>query len=211
MKPILQTLYDQIIQGKMDDTQTSVQAALDQRVQPEQILTEAMTTAMEHVGDLFERGEYFVPEMLISANAMQKGMAVLRPHLVESGLEPSGKIVIGTVKGDLHDIGKNLVGMLLEGAGFEVFDLGTDVTPEHFIDAIEREDADLLGLSALLTTTMENMRLTLEAIQSAGVRDRVKILIGGAPVTDAFAADIGADGYAPDASRAVALAMKLAG
>lgn len=195
----------------MDDTQTSVQAALDQRVQPEQILTEAMTTAMEHVGDLFERGEYFVPEMLISANAMQKGMAVLRPHLVESGLEPSGKIVIGTVKGDLHDIGKNLVGMLLEGAGFEVFDLGTDVTPEHFIDAIEREDADLLGLSALLTTTMENMRLTLEAIQSAGVRDRVKILIGGAPVTDAFAADIGADGYAPDASRAVALAVKLAG
>jgi len=148
--------------------------------------------------------------MLISANAMQKGMAVLRPHLVESGLEPSGKIVIGTVKGVLHDIGKNLVGMLLEGAGFEVFDLGTDVTPEHFIDAIEREDADLLGFSALLTTTMENMRLTLEAIQSAGVRDRVKILIGGAPVTDAFAADIGADGYAPDASRAVALAKKLA-
>jgi 5-methyltetrahydrofolate--homocysteine methyltransferase len=194
----------------MDDTQTSVQAALDQRVQPEQIFTEAMTTAMEHVGDLFERGEYFAPEMLISANAMQKGMAVLRPHLVESRLEPSGKIVIGTVKGDLHDIGKNLVGMLLEGAGFEVFDLGTDVTLEHFIDAIEREDADLLGLSALLTTTMENMRLTLEAIQSAGVRDRVKILIGGAPVTDAFTADIGADGYAPDASCAVALAKKLA-
>lgn len=211
MEPIIQTLYDQIIQGKMDETEASVQNALGEGLSPERILSEAMTPALARVGELFEAGEYFVPEMLISANAMQKGMAVLKPHLVEVGLEPAGKIVIGTVKGDLHDIGKNLVAMLLEGAGFEVVDLGTDIAPERFIEAIEREDADLLGLSALLTTTMENMRLTMQVIQSAGVRELVKVMIGGAPVTDAFAADIGADGYAPDASRAVALAKKLAG
>ncbi|TEU00769.1 MAG: cobalamin-binding protein [Anaerolineales bacterium] len=195
----------------MDETEASVQNALGEGLSPERILSEAMTAALARVGELFEAGEYFVPEMLISANAMQKGMAVLKPHLVEVGLEPAGKIVIGTVKGDLHDIGKNLVAMLLEGAGFEVVDLGTDIAPERFIEAIEREDADLLGLSALLTTTMENMRLTMQVIQSAGVRELVKVMIGGAPVTDAFAADIGADGYAPDASRAVALAKKLAG
>lgn len=209
MEPILQTLYDQIIQGKMDETEASVQKALGEGLSPERILSEAMTAALARVGELFEAGEYFVPEMLISANAMQKGMAVLKPHLVEVGLEPAGKIVIGTVKGDLHDIGKNLVAMLLEGAGFEVVDLGTDIAPESFIEAIEREGADLLGLSALLTTTMENMRLTMQAIQSAGVRDRVKVMIGGAPVTEAFAQDIGADGYAPDASRAVSLAKEL--
>ena len=210
MEPILQALYDQIIQGKMDETEASVQNALGEGLSPERILSEAMTAALARVGELFEAGEYFVPEMLISANAMQKGMAVLKPHLVEVGLEPAGKIVIGTVKGDLHDIGKNLVAMLLEGAGFEVVDLGTDIAPERFIEAIESEGADLLGLSALLTTTMENMRLTMQAIQSAGVRDRVKVMIGGAPVTEAFAQDIGADGYAPDASRAVALAKELA-
>ncbi len=209
MEPILQALYDQIIQGKMDETEASVQNALGEGLSPERILSEAMTAALARVGELFEAGEYFVPEMLISANAMQKGMAVLKPHLVEVGLEPAGKIVIGTVKGDLHDIGKNLVAMLLEGAGFEVVDLGTDIAPERFIEAIESEGADLLGLSALLTTTMENMRLIMQAIQSAGVRDRVKVVIGGAPVTEAFAQDIGADGYAPDASRAVALAKEL--
>ncbi len=209
MELILQTLYDQIIQGKMDETEASVQDALGEGFSPERILSEAMTAALARVGELFEAGEYFVPEMLISANAMQKGMAVLKPHLVEVGLEPVGKIVIGTVKGDLHDIGKNLVAMLLEGAGFEVIDLGTDNAPERFIEAIEREGADLLGLSALLTTTMENMRLTMQAIQSAGVRDRVKVMIGGAPVTEAFAQDIGADGYAADASRAVSLAKEL--
>ncbi len=209
MEPILQTLYDQIIQGKMDETEASVQKALGEGLSPERILSEAMTAALARVGELFEAGEYFVPEMLISAKSMQKGMAVLKPHLVEVGLEPAGKIVIGTVKGDLHDIGKNLVAMLLEGAGFEVVDLGTDIAPESFIEAIEREGADLLGLSALLTTTMENMRLTMQAIQSAGVRDRVKVMIGGAPVTEAFAQDIGADGYAPDASRAVSLAKEL--
>lgn len=209
MELILQTLYDQIIQGKMGETEASVQDALGEGLSPERILSEAMTAALARVGELFEAGEYFIPEMLISANAMQKGMAVLKPHLVEVGLEPAGKIVIGTVKGDLHDIGKNLVAMLLEGAGFEVIDLGTDIAPERFIEAIEREGADLLGLSALLTTTMENMRLTMQAIQSAGVRDRVKVMIGGAPVTEAFAQDIGADGYAADASRAVSLAKEL--
>lgn len=209
MELILQTLYDQIIQGKMGETEASVQDALGEGLSPERILSEAMTAALARVGELFEAGEYFIPEMLISANAMQKGMAVLKPHLVEVGLEPAGKIVIGTVKGDLHDIGKNLVAMLLGGAGFEVIDLGTDIAPERFIEAIEREGADLLGLSALLTTTMENMRLTMQAIQSAGVRDRVKVMIGGAPVTEAFAQDIGADGYAADASRAVSLAKEL--
>jgi len=152
-----------------------------------------------------------VPEMLIAARAMQAGLAILKPHLVQGGIQSAGRVVIGTVKGDLHDIGKNLVSMMLEGAGFEIVDLGTDVAPEKFVAAIKENNAGLLGMSALLTTTMSNMKLVLAALKEAGVREQVKVMIGGAPVTDSFAKEIGADGYAPDASRAVTLAKSLMG
>ncbi len=152
---------------------------------------------------------FFVPEMLIAARAMQAGLAILKPLLISGGIQSSGKVVIGTVKGDLHDIGKNLVAMMLEGAGFEVVDLGTDVSPEKFITAIKDSNATLVGMSALLTTTMGNMKVTIAALKEAGIRDQVKVLVGGAPLTEKFAKDIGADGYAPDASRAVTLAKDL--
>jgi 5-methyltetrahydrofolate--homocysteine methyltransferase len=149
--------------------------------------------------------------MLIAARAMQAGMSVLKPHLAQAEVKAVGRVVAGTVKGDLHDIGKNLVCMLLEGAGFEIIDLGTDVTPEKFVQVVQEGRADVMALSALLTTTMPNMKVTIEALKSAGVRDKVKVMIGGAPVTQAYAEQIGADGYAPDASRAVALAKSLVG
>ncbi len=157
---------------------------------------------------LFEEGEYFVPEMLIAARAMKAGLAILKPMLVDSGVEPVGKVAVGTVKGDLHDIGKNLVAMMLEGAGFEIVDLGTDVTPEQFVAAV-KDGVDLVGLSALLTTTMPSMEATIKAIEAAGLRDQVKVMIGGAPVTAEYARQIGADGFAPDASQAVTLAKSL--
>ena len=166
---------------------------------------------MGEVGRLFEEGEYFVPEMLISARAMQAGLAILKPKLVTGNYQPLGKVVIGTVKGDLHDIGKNLVSMMLEGAAFEIVDLGTDVAPEKFVEAVKSTGANIVAMSALLTTTMPNMKVTLEALKAAGIRDTVKVMVGGAPLTDNYAHDIGADGYAPDASRAVVLARSLAG
>jgi 5-methyltetrahydrofolate--homocysteine methyltransferase len=157
---------------------------------------------MTEVGRLFEEGDYFVPEMLISARAMQAGLGVLKPHLVESGVEPIGKVVIGTVQGDMHDIGKNLVAMMMEGAGFEIIDLGVDVSPDAFIEAIQANDAGVIAMSALLTTTMPKMKVTIDAINEAGIRDNVRIMIGGAPVTADYAEQVGADGYAPDASQA---------
>jgi 5-methyltetrahydrofolate--homocysteine methyltransferase len=163
---------------------------------------------MAEVGRLFEIGEYYVPEMLISARAMQFGLAVLKPHLKEANVQAAGKVAIGTVKGDLHDIGKNLVAMMLEGAGFEIVDLGTDVAPEKYVAAVQA-GANLVALSALLTTTMPNMKAVIEGLKAAGLRDKAKVMIGGAPVTDSYAAQIGADGYAPDASRAVNLAKSL--
>jgi 5-methyltetrahydrofolate--homocysteine methyltransferase len=168
-----------------------------------------MVAAMGEVGRLFEEGEYFVPEMLISARAMQAGLGVLKPHLVNANIKSAGKVLAGTVKGDLHDIGKNLVCMMLEGAGFEIQDLGTDVTPDKFVKAVQASGADVIALSALLTTTMPNMKATIEALKAAGVREQVKVMVGGAPVTETYAAQIGADGYAPDASRAVSLAKTL--
>src|SRR5690606_34783573 len=146
------------------------------------------------VGARFERNEFYVPEMLIAARAMQAGLNILKPLLVESGVEPIGKVAIGTVKGDLHDIGKNLVAMMMEGAGFEVVDLGVDVAPEKFVDAV-KNGVNLIAMSALLTTTMTNMQTTINALNEAGVRDRVKVMVGGAPVTDAYAKQVGADGY----------------
>jgi len=186
-----------------------VQVALDAGADPAELLNKGMIAAMAEVGRLFEIGEYYVPEMLIAARAMQAGLAILKPHLLEADVKSAGKVAIGTVKGDLHDIGKNLVSMMLEGAGFEIKDLGTDVTPEKFVDAVKTGGVDIIALSALLTTTMPNMKATIEALKTAGIREKVKVMIGGAPVTDSYAQQIGADGYAPDASRAVALAKSL--
>jgi 5-methyltetrahydrofolate--homocysteine methyltransferase len=207
----LQKIYDSVLNGEMDEVAAHVQAALDAQIDPGVILHEGMISAMQKVGGLFEEGEYFVPEMLISARAMQTGLALLKPYLVQANVQSSGKVVVGTVKGDLHDIGKNLVAMMLEGAAFEIVDLGTDVSPEKFVEAVKVHQPAVVGLSALLTTTMPNMKTTIEALKAAGVRDQVKVIIGGAPVTEAYARDIGADGFAPDASRAVALTKSLVG
>ena len=208
---ILKEINAAVLDGDAQATPEKIQAALDAGVEPGPILNQGMINAMQEVGQLFEDGEYFVPEMIISARAMLAGLAVLKPLLVEANIQTLGKVVAGTVKGDLHDIGKNLVCMMLEGAGFEVIDLGTDVTPEMFVAAVQQHGAGLVGLSALLTTTMPNMKITVEAFKSAGLRQQVKIMIGGAPVTEEYARSIGADGYAPDASRAVSLARALAG
>jgi 5-methyltetrahydrofolate--homocysteine methyltransferase len=211
MNTPLQSLYDAIMEGNAGVAPGHVQVALDQGLPPAQVLNDGMIAAMEQVGKLFEEGEYFVPEMLIAARAMQAGLSVLRPHLMQTDFKSAGRVAAGTVKGDLHDIGKNLVCMLLEGAGFEVLDLGVDVAPEKYIAAVRDGKADLLALSALLTTTMPNMKSTLDALTAAGLREQVKVMIGGAPVTQTYADQIGADGYAPDASRAVALAKSLMG
>jgi 5-methyltetrahydrofolate--homocysteine methyltransferase len=211
MNEIISTLYNAILEGDEAVAKETVQAALDASLDPGQILADGMIAAMKEVGKRFEDGDYFVPEMLIAARAMQAGMALLKPRLVSSDVKSAGKVSIGTVKGDLHDIGKNLVALMLEGAGFEVKDLGVDVPPEKFIEAINTGSADIIALSSLLTTTMPNMKTTIEAIQQAGLRDKVKIMIGGAPVTQDYANQIGADGYSADASRAVALAHSLMG
>jgi 5-methyltetrahydrofolate--homocysteine methyltransferase len=209
MNLITQEIFEGVINGQSPIVQQKVQEALETGVNPVVILNEGMIAAMAEVGKRFEEGEYFVPEMLIAARAMQTGMALLKPHLQQSEVKSQGKVVIGTVKGDLHDIGKNLVGMMLEGAGFEIIDLGTDVSPEKFVTAARESQGNVVAMSALLTTTMPNMKTTIEALQAAGIRDRVKVLVGGAPVTENYARQVGADGYAPDASRAVAIAKSL--
>ena len=202
----LDDLYEGILDGDIAVTPGNVQAALDASLAPDVILNEGMISAMSEVGQLFEEGEYFVPEMLISARAMQAGLGVLKPHLVASGVDPLGTVVVGTVQGDMHDIGKNLVTMMLEGAGFEVIDLGVDVKPERFIEAIRENKPQVVAMSALLTTTMPKMGVTIDAMREAGVLETVKVMVGGAPVTAEFAAKIGANGYAPDASQAATLA-----
>ena len=208
MDGVLLELYNAILEGQRDSAQESVETALGSGIPPGEVLN-AMVTAMGEVGRLFEEGEYFVPEMLIAARAMKTGMEILKPKLVDADIQPAGRIIAGTVKGDLHDIGKNLVCMMLEGAGFQVVDLGTDVSPDAFVSAVQEHHPDFVAMSALLTTTMPNMQTTIEALKAAGVRDSVKVLIGGAPITDAYAEKIGADGYAQDASRAVKLAKTL--
>jgi 5-methyltetrahydrofolate--homocysteine methyltransferase len=207
MEENVKNIYQGVLDGDRESVVSAVQEAIAAKVPAEKILKEGMMTAMAEVGRLFEEGEYFVPELLIAARAMQGGMELLKPLLVAADVEPVGKIVIGTVKGDLHDIGKNLVGMMLEGAGFEVTDLGSDVDAEKFVEAIKSTNAQIVGMSALLTTTMSNMPSTIEALKAAGLRDNVKIMVGGAPLTKAFADQIGADGYAPDASQAAKLAL----
>lgn len=208
MDETLKVLNNAVMEGQRDVVKASVEKALANGVDPGKIL-EAMINAMGTVGQLFEEGEYYVPEMLIAARAMKTGLDILKPELVNADIQPAGKIVTGTVKGDLHDIGKNLVCMMLEGAGFQVVDLGTDVSPEAFVSAVNEYHPDCIAMSALLTTTMPNMQTTIEALKAAGIRDQVKVMIGGAPITDAYAEKIGADGYAPDASRAVKLAKTL--
>ncbi len=191
-------LKEFIMKGKAPDTAARVKELIDGGAKPGVLLQEAMIPAMDEVGDLFQAGEYFVPEMLVAARAMQHGLEILKPLLIDSGIEPMGKIIIGTVKGDLHDIGKNLVIMAMEGAGFEVVDLGTDVAPDKFVAAIKEHQPQLVGMSALLTTTMLAMKDTIKAIEDAGVRDQVKIMIGGAPIRQEFCDEVGADFYGPD-------------
>ncbi|PKO04018.1 MAG: cobalamin-binding protein [Chloroflexi bacterium HGW-Chloroflexi-3] len=205
----LEKIFEGILDGNANLVVAEVQKALDAGIGPADILNQGMIAAMGEVGRLFEEGEYFVPEMLIAARAMQKGLEILKPHLSEADVQSPGKVAIGTVKGDLHDIGKNLVAMMLEGAAFEVIDLGTDVSPERFLQAVRENGAQIIAMSALLTTTMPNMKNTIEALKEAGMRDKVKVMIGGAPVTQNYADQIGADGFAEDASRAVAKARSL--
>jgi corrinoid protein of di/trimethylamine methyltransferase len=204
-------LYDAIVAGNAKAALAATRAALDEGVQPFDLVSRQMIPAMDEVGRLFECEEYFVPELLLAGRAMKGALDLIRPLLAAGGVEPVGRVVIGTVKGDLHDIGKNLVASMLEGAGFEVVDLGTDVPPTKFTQAIQERKADIACLSALLTVTMPAMRDTIEAFRQAGIRDRVKVLIGGAPVTQQYADEIGADGYSDNASGAVGLARKLVG
>lgn len=201
----LEELSTNLINGKAEDVKQLTQKAIDENVTPKDILNEGLLKGMSEVGRRFKNNEFYVPEVLIAARAMKAGMAVLKPLLSETGVEPIAKIVIGTVKGDLHDIGKNLVGMMLEGGGYEVIDLGVDVSPEKYLEAVQKNDAQFIGMSALLTTTMLNMKETMTALENANLKGKVKVIIGGAPVTDAYAAEIGADGYAPDAASAVDL------
>ncbi len=210
MKAELELIFEAILDGNMPGCTSGVQAALDAGISAPDILQIALIPAMDEVGKLFEEEEFFVPEMLVAARAMQAGLSMLKPLLVDSDVKPAGRVALGTVSGDLHDIGKNLVGMMLEGAGFEIVDLGTNVAPDRFIAAINDQNVQLVAMSALLTTTMPGMKKTVDAIAAAGLRDQVKIMVGGAPVNAEYAAEIGADGYAPDASQAASLARRLA-
>jgi len=209
MNEFLQSIYDAILNGEKAETAQAVQAALSAGLEPGVILSDGMIAAMKEVGKRFEEGDFYVPEMLISARSMQSGLAVLKPELLKTNVKSMGKVAIGTVKGDLHDIGKNLVGMMLEGSGFEVIDLGTDVEPAKFVAVVQEHAPDIIALSALLTTTMPMMEKTISALQEAGLRQKVKVIIGGAPVNQAFCDQIGADGYSQDASRAATLAQTL--
>jgi 5-methyltetrahydrofolate--homocysteine methyltransferase len=207
----LQALAESIIKGKKGPAVEMTQQAIDEGVDPQTIINQGLIGGMAVVGEKFKNNEFYVPEVLIAARAMKECMGILKPLLAESGVKPVGIVVIGTVKGDLHDIGKNLVAMMLQGNGFEVIDLGVDVAPEKFIDAAKENKAELVALSALLTTTMPGMKQTLDAFEAAGVRSSLKVMVGGAPVTQKFSDEIGADGYAPDAASAVDLAKSLIG
>lgn len=208
---ILEDLYELVIAGRDKEIGGKVQQALDEEFAPDVILNGTLIEAMREVGRRFENGDAFVPEMMIAARAMRRALEVLRPHLTKQGVKPVAKLVIGTVAGDMHDIGKTLVCMMCEGAGFEIIDLGINVSPDRFVQAIQENGAEVVGMSALLTSTMMSMKTTIEAISKAGLRDTVKILVGGAPVTQEFADEIGADGYAEDASTAARLAREMLG
>jgi 5-methyltetrahydrofolate--homocysteine methyltransferase len=208
---ILDGLYDHTLDGEVEPVVELTQEGLALGMKPLELLFDALIPSLEEVGRLFEAGEYFVPEMLVSARAMQGAMDILKPLIAETGAKPIGRFVMGTVKGDIHDIGKNLCNIMLEGAGFELFDLGVNVPPEKFVEAIREHQPDAVGMSAFLTTTMPMFRVNIEAIKEAGLRDQVKILVGGAPVTQEYADTVGADGFAADASATVRLTKKLLG
>ncbi len=209
MEEVLKKLYDAVLEGDFEGVTTNVQASLEAGLEPGMILNDGMISAMREVGARFEAGDYYVPEMLIAARAMQSGMALLKPHLQKTERKSSGKVLLGTVKGDLHDIGKNLVGLMLEGAGYEIIDLGVDVPAEEFVKKAIELKPDIVGMSALLTTTMPSMKTTLDALTAAGLRNHIKVIIGGAPVTEGYAQQIEADGFSLDASRAVNLVNTL--
>jgi len=206
---LLEKISEELQNGNFIDVPKLTQEALVQGISPAVILSDALVAGMDVVGEKFRRDELFMPEVLIAAKAMQAAMTVLRPKLIETGVETAGTVVIGTVQGDLHDIGKNLVGMLFEGAGYQVIDLGVGVAPERFVEAVRTHKPDIVGLSSLLTTTMPQMREVIESLVEAGLRGSVKVMVGGAPVTEKFAQDIGADGYSPDAASAVEKARVL--
>ncbi|ACI19047.1 cobalamin B12-binding domain-containing protein [Dictyoglomus thermophilum] len=207
----LKEIAEAVIKGNRKKVQELVSKALEDGLSPEEIINNGLLAGMSVVGERFKNNEIFVPEVLVSARAMQAGMDILKPLIAKNPGIIKGKVVIGTVKGDLHDIGKNLVAMMLEGAGYQVFDLGIDVPPEKFVEAIKEYNPDIVGMSALLTTTMPQMGVTIEVLKKEGVRDKVKVIVGGAPVTETFAKEIGADGYAPDAPSAVELVNQLLG
>jgi 5-methyltetrahydrofolate--homocysteine methyltransferase len=205
----LKELAEYLINGKAPKVAELTKGALAEGILPEKILNEGLIAGMNVVGQKFKACEFYVPEVLIAARAMKGAMEILKPKLLEAGVKPIARIAIGTVKGDLHDIGKNLVSMMLQGAGFEIVDLGVDVTPEKYINTIKEQNVDMIGMSALLTTTMPSMKTTLKAMNEAGIRNKVKVMIGGAPITQSYANEIGADGYAPDAASAVEKAKEL--
>jgi 5-methyltetrahydrofolate--homocysteine methyltransferase len=211
MVSVLEDLKENVIAGNESKVLEYTQKALEEGVDLEKILNDGFIPAMDVVGSRFQANEIYVPEMLISAKAMKAGMKILEPLLTKAGIEPIGKVVIGTVKGDLHDIGKNLVSMMLEGAGFEVIDAGVDVSAQKFMDLVKENNANILGLSALLTTTMVEIKNVIDAFKENGLRDDLKIIVGGAPVNADYAKEIGADGYSPDAASAADLAKGLIG
>jgi 5-methyltetrahydrofolate--homocysteine methyltransferase len=211
MSDLLAEMVTAVIEGKSKGVVALTEKALSEGLSAKEVLDKGLMPGMDHVGEAFKRAEMFVPDVLLSARVMQASMDILKPRLIESGAEMAGKLVIGTVQGDLHDIGKNLVGMMIEGAGFEVFDLGNDVSPEAFVQAVKEHKPDVVGMSALLTTTMRAMDRTIEALKEAGLRDQVKIMIGGAPVTSDFAQQIGADVYCSNATTAKEAARRFVG
>lgn len=202
-------ISENLQKGKAKDVEALVQQAVDENVAAKDILEQGLMAGMSVVGERFKKNEIFVPEVLIAARAMKAGVKILRPLLVTAGVQSRGTVVIGTVKGDLHDIGKNLVAMMMEGAGLRIVDLGTDVSPERFVESAKAENANIIACSALLTTTMTQMKNVVQAAESAGIRDHVKIMVGGAPVTESFCKSIGADRYAADAATAAEIAASL--
>lgn len=206
---IFEKIADEVQKGDSVAVETLVKEAVSKDAPAERIMDDGLVEGMNIVGEKFKNNECFIPEVLVSARAMTVGLSILKPLLAEKNVKPIGKAVIGTIQGDLHDIGKNIVGMLLQGAGFEIIDLGADVQVDRFVESAETENADIVGISALLTTTMVNMKIVIDKLNKAGIRDRVKVIIGGAPVTQAYADKIGADGYATDAATGVDVAKKL--
>jgi 5-methyltetrahydrofolate--homocysteine methyltransferase len=210
MSTTIEEIRQAIIDGNVKAAAAKVQQGVNEGILAETLLNDGLITAMRKVGQLFEEGEVFVPEMLVAARCMSASMNILKPLLVAEGVKPIARVAIGTVKGDLHDIGKNLVAMMLQGSGFEIIDLGVDVAPERFVEAV-KDGAQVIAMSALLTTTMRNMQAIIQALKDAGLRDRVKVVVGGAPITQEYANEIGADGFAPDASTAARRVHDLVG